>query len=134
MLHALIHAMVWQQTHDGDTYIEADCGWGMGCAVLYAYHEGQVQCLGGAVCTLQWLRWRQAVRLNSLALALTVAGRGQLGERLLSGWKVSALLCNQARHVHSHCRLLDLTRIGQVYSLGRLMPAWRLLASVCNVC
>lgn len=61
------------------------------------------------------------MRLNSLALALTVAGRGQLGERLLSGWKVSALLCSQARQVHSHCRLLDLTRSGQVNSLGWLM-------------
>lgn len=51
------------------------------------------------------------MRLNSLALALTVAGRGQLGERLLSGWKVSASLCSQARHVHPHYRLLYLSPI-----------------------
>ena len=61
------------------------------------------------------------MRLNSLALALTVAGRGQLGERLLSGWKVSASLCSQARQVNSHCRLRDLTRSGQVDSLGWVM-------------
>ena len=61
------------------------------------------------------------MRLNSLALALTVAGRGQLGERLLSGWKVSASLCSEARRAHSRCRLLDLIEIGQGDSLGLLL-------------
>ena len=61
------------------------------------------------------------MRLNSLALALTVAGRSQLGERLLSGWKVSTSLCIEARQVHTHCRLLFLTEIGQGDLLGLLL-------------
>lgn len=37
---------------------------------------------------LQWLRWRQGVRLHGVALGLTIAGQGKLAKRVLSGWKV----------------------------------------------
>ena len=100
MLHVLICPMLWLQTLCGKPCIEAGCGWG--CTFPHAQYQRQMRCLGDAVCLLQWLRWKQTVRLNSLALALTMAGKGQIGERLLSGWKVSAFH-NQARQVCWPC-------------------------------
>ena len=37
---------------------------------------------------LQWLRWRQGLRLRGVALALSMAGQAKLAERVLSGWRV----------------------------------------------
>ena len=37
---------------------------------------------------MQWLRWRQGLRLRGVALGLTMAGQAKLAERVMSGWRV----------------------------------------------
>ena len=37
---------------------------------------------------MQWLMWRQGLRLRGVALGLSMAGQAKLAERVLSGWRV----------------------------------------------
>ena len=37
---------------------------------------------------MQWLRWRQGLRLRGVALGLSMAGQAKLAERVMSGWRV----------------------------------------------
>ena len=37
---------------------------------------------------MQWLMWRQGLRLRGVTLGLSMAGQSKLAERIVSGWRV----------------------------------------------